>query len=212
MSGHYRGGSNFFNLFSRFKPKYLIHSYEDFPKNLDIDYYKFFSEKDCSHISQDEIDLYKHNSRPETNVENTLNMFRKRFVCIQDFNLISKEYNDNEIYIYIRPDLSLDLSRINLYFLYNYMNEHIKQIPNSLLIPSGGDFHGGIFDCMAIGNKHSIIRYLNTYSSLSNAFVYNNYVFHPESLLRRYLQDISNIPIFRFNNIDCILRGNKLNI
>ncbi len=116
---------------------------------------------------------------PETKPINTLSMFYQIQKC---FSLV-----ENNIYnaiIRLRFDITFD-TKLDI-----IMNQNIN-------IPQGGDHWGGILDLFAYGSFDIMKKYSQLYDKINEYITSNSVIFHPESMLRFYLNECG-VPINRF--------------
>jgi len=136
------------------------------------------------HPNDTDIQISKYasiNKAAETNVLTMYLMYRNIKNCM---DLIDAEYN---LVIRTRSDLlygsPLDLSKVN---------------PDSIYIPQGGDWRGGVFDMFAISGIHGMSYYSSIFSKL-NEYVERGVHAHPEILMRYHLMfNQHNFSLVRF--------------
>lgn len=139
---------------------------------------------------------------------NTLMMWHKwkRFANFQ-------KIDDYDCIIKTRADIELDQQ--DIHNLVEAMHR-VKNFPNSIAVPSGGD-HGksikghrqAINDVFALGSPKAIKKYLSIIDCWKKYAEETN-LFHPETLLRFHLRDKSNMQILRFPAL-LRLRGAEYN-
>lgn len=187
--------NNFTNLIDIFNPDIYFHTYEsEFHTELN----KIYNIKKMSVENPNAIQKFNKddftNLNPDTKFDNCMHMFRKRKLA---FDLIDEKY---DFYIYTRLDIA---------FWNKFDIEILDSIDeNTILVPNGGDYEGGLNDMMAIG-RHKVMK---TYSEVFDYIPTHNKNgcrFHPETLLKYHLTE-NNINIERFHMPLC-LRGGVYN-
>jgi len=129
---------------------------------------------------------YDVNKEPETGVYQALNMWHNIFVS---FCLAPKGY---DVYVRCRPDI-LFSDRLEL-----------QVQANTVYIPEGNDFRGGVNDQFAYGDYETMKIYFSLYLSYKEYF--NAGVkFHPEAYLRHHME-VNGIRIERIKTTQWILR------
>lgn len=144
---------------------------------------------------------YDGSDAPETKLENIYYMHYK----IWRANALKNAYEKiNDIHygrvIRLRFDLEFESF------------PEIEPERNTLYIPEGWDYRGGINDLLVVGDSESIDKYCDVYVNLRK-YARAGIGFHPESILRHHLE-ASNVRIVRFeldyklNGIDCSAYAN----
>lgn len=176
--------NNFVKIFGKYNPDIFVsHS-----KGYSIDYIQKFTNlyKPISIIENDEIfNINITNKRSETNVHNTMCMFQNRFNCLQLLQSIDKKY---DLVISYRCDCRIADNFIPFENLIN------KNVPG-IHIPYHNDY-GGINDQFAFGDMKNMEIYLSVLPNI-NDLLNNGVVFHPETLLDRFLQS-KKVIVYRF--------------
>jgi hypothetical protein len=111
------------------------------------------------------------------------------------FELLEKHCLENnveyDIIVAYRPD-NYAYEKLN-YEQFDVSNE------NTIYIPRDADYDGGLNDQVAIGNKHSMKKYMNIYKNL-NKLLDSGCRFHPETLFRWHVADVElDVRRFGFN-------------
>jgi len=122
---------------------------------------------------------------------------------VRVFELMEKHCLENnveyDIIVAYRPD-NYAYEKLN-YEQFDVSNE------NTIYIPRDADYDGGLNDQVAIGNKHSMKKYMNIYKNL-NKLLDSGCRFHPETLFRWHVADVElDVRRFGFNYF---VRGSHL--
>lgn len=146
----------------------IIFAVLDEQVDLDIDRALYFQEQK---LFTDYIDKFNNQKRPETPVNNVLQMFYRIYKCGQ----LKKEYENEkniefDIVVRLRPDLEF-LNKV----CFKFLND------NEIAIPSEYNF-GGICDQFFYSNSKTYDKISELYLNISN-YIDEGCAFHPESLL-----------------------------
>lgn len=151
----------------------------------------FVADEVCSvHVNEGNTDLehynhddwvYNSNKAPETIVRNTLNQWRNMMLA---FNLAPKSF---DVYVRMRYDILIE-GNINF--------SSIK--PNTVYIPYGNDYRGGINDQFAYGDYDSIKKYYDVYNNYNDLY-YGGCLFHTETLVKANIER-TNLAVERISN------------
>ena len=146
----------------------IIFAVLDEQVDLDIDRALYFQEQK---LFTDYIDKFNNQKRPETPVNNVLQMFYRIYKCGQ----LKKEYENEknikfDIVVRLRPDLEF-LNKVDFKFLND----------NEIAIPSEYNF-GGICDQFFYSNSKTYDKISELYLNISN-YIDEGCAFHPETLL-----------------------------
>lgn len=118
------------------------------------------------------------NKAPETNIKNFLSMSWGRYLLFQQMNNYDI-WNQYDIFIYCRPDICL-----NCPLDYNYISSILDK--NDLLIPSNGQWRGGVNDQFAVAAQKMSV-YLNLFPQIIK-YIGESILFHPETMLMHHLK------------------------
>ena len=197
ISGHLRCGLDNFDKNLNFyikdiNPDIYVHTYDNQDNDSLVKLYnpvEMVVESDnINYLSEEVSDYSKYmfNQAGETNIFNTLNMWRKRYEVSK---LVNKTY-DRVFY-----------TRFDCYSL-----KSIKEflINDGLIVPQGGDYRGGLLDLCALGSQEIMNYYCSLYTKV-NEYFYSGTRFHPETMLRRHIENKS-IPITRID-MEVMLKG-----
>jgi hypothetical protein len=148
--------------------------------DLDINRSLYFKEQK---LFTDYIDKFNNQKRPETPVNNVLQMFYRIYKCSQ----LKKEYENEknikfDIVARFRPDLEF-LNKVNFKFLND----------NEIVIPSEYNLDG-ICDQFFYSNSKTYDKISELYLNISN-YIDEGCLFHPETLLLHHCckNDIKSI-------------------
>lgn len=75
--------------------------------------------------------------------------------------------------------------------------ELIPLAPNTVYIPEGYDFEGGLNDLMAYGSMEVMEKYSNLVNNIKKMCIEQKLLFHPESFVRKHLENEA-ITVVRF--------------
>lgn len=186
LSGQIRDGVEVFDgvrnfIFNNLSSDVYIHSY-NCEKSKQI--LNLYNPKKYVLENQEEVQLGKDTSKytrkaGETNVFNCLSMWRKRKL---NFELIDDSYD------------MVFVSRFDCYGNNLPLRDFLKK--ETLNIPMGGDYRGGIFDLMAWGSYEDMKYYTSLYDKIDDYYD-NGVLFHPEFLLGHHLKQNPSIKINR---------------
>ena len=160
---------------------YLAHNANNVDDNLEL-FQKLYNVKKIESIK---IDLepylkYKNYNGYGMNGHNSVIMFK----CIYEaFKMIPEEY---DVVIYMRADEIISSSI-----------EFEKLQENTIYIPEGNDYVGGINDQFAVGNYESMKKYCSLFENLTDYLDNKGAIFHPESLVKFHLE-YQKLNIVRF--------------
>lgn len=162
------------------------------PVSIDIEDYDMGYNKLWKSI----VSPYEHKLEQNANLLSCMSMWYKTFKV----NLLRLQYEQlmgvkYDLVIKSRPDLKLE-------------EPVILHIPkeNTMYIPKGWDWSGGVNDLCAYGNSDMINKYCNLYHFYEDLVKSIDKKINPEIILEYYLKTLGNLNVVR-PSIDMTLRG-----
>jgi len=151
------------------------------------------------------VDKYEKN--PYTNKHNFMCMCLNRLNVCKSFKEYATQTNTNyDLVISSRMDLMFNDAEFDIQCILDYIKTSNIFINNAVFIPCPEYDHTGINDQIAIGSYASITKYLEIYTSLL-FLLESGVLFHPETLLLKYIYNLLNMVIGRYNTKYEIVRN-----
>jgi hypothetical protein len=176
---------------------FLAHNSENSDTDIDL----FISRYNVKSFVNELPDIQQFHTIPRDLSTWGVNGFKMFYYWKRSYELMedySKTHNVHyDIVIYMRAD--------------EIFQSDIKLLPiekNTVYIPEGYDWMGGLNDQMAIGDLDTIKRFMNVYSDIHRIYSDTHVLFHPESYVRLFTT-MCRFKVMRFKLDYCLHKDRR---
>lgn len=144
----------------------------------------------------DEKRIEKYATTPDINKHNIMSMWLSRYNLYNAFNEYVQERNKQygyDIIVHLRMD-NIFREKFDLCTLQSHVDNNEMCIPNFC---NQYDFCGGISDQIVVGNKETVEIWMKMFEKIYD-ILESSHVFHPETMLKNYLQKYNAYSVHRF--------------